>query len=171
MEISEGVIRRGRMDLHNSSVDTKPEFNNQINTWIQDDKTGKERAETDSHITAECKKLAQNQYKNWRHDKVAQVLHWNLSKKFNLQCSETWPACPFDTRVAEKQKEKIQHASGLKSGSAIWNCRSVISVTPIVIEALGTVSKHLRVWISKLGTPGIIDCSRKLVCCWEQLRS
>ena len=37
MEISEGVIRRGRMDLHNSSVDTKPEFNNQINTWIQDD--------------------------------------------------------------------------------------------------------------------------------------
>ena len=52
---------------------------------------GKERAETDSHITAECKKLAQNQYKNWRHDKVAQVLHWNLSKKFNLECSETWP--------------------------------------------------------------------------------
>jgi len=53
--------------------------------------TGKEREETDSHINEECKKLAQNQYKNWRHDKVAQVLHWNLSKKFNLQCSQTWP--------------------------------------------------------------------------------
>ena len=49
-----------------------------------------ERKETVSHITTECKKLAQNQYKSWRHDKVAQAIHWNLCKKFNLQCKETW---------------------------------------------------------------------------------
>ena len=49
-----------------------------------------EREETVSHITAECKKLAQNQSKNWRHDKVAQVVHWNLCKKIYLQCSKTW---------------------------------------------------------------------------------
>ncbi|CAH3126372.1 unnamed protein product [Porites lobata] len=49
--------------------------------------------------------------------------------------------CPyFDTRVAEKEKEKIQHVSGLKSGSAIWNSRSVISVIPIDIGAIGTYS-------------------------------
>ena len=50
----------------------------------------REREETVSHITAECKKLAQNQSKNWRHDKVAQVVHWNLCKKIYLQCSKTW---------------------------------------------------------------------------------
>ena len=49
-----------------------------------------EREETVSYITAECKKLAQNQSKNWRHDKVAQVVHWNLCKKIYLQCSKTW---------------------------------------------------------------------------------
>ena len=32
---------------------------------------------------------------------------------------------------------------------------------PIVIGALGTVSKHLRMWISKLGTPGIIALLQK----------
>ena len=30
------------------------------------------------------------------------------------------------------------------------------NICDIVIGALGTVSKHLRMWISKLGTPGII---------------
>ena len=49
-----------------------------------------EKEETFSHITAECRKLAQNQYKNWRHDKVAQVIHWNFCKKFDLPCKETW---------------------------------------------------------------------------------
>ena len=34
-----------------------------------------EREGTVSHITAECYKLAQNQYMNFRHDKVAQVEH------------------------------------------------------------------------------------------------
>ena len=48
-----------------------------------------ERKETISYITAECKKLARNQYKNWKHDKVAQVIDWNLCKKFDLPCKET----------------------------------------------------------------------------------
>ena len=73
-----------------------------------------------------------------------------LEKKWR-RCFIVDVPCPyFDTRVAEKEKEKIQHVSGVKSGSAIWNCRSVISAIPIVIGALGTVSKHLRMWISKL---------------------
>ena len=36
-----------------------------------------ERNETVSHIVSECKMLAQSHYKNWRHDKIAQILHWN----------------------------------------------------------------------------------------------
>ena len=30
---------------------------------------------TISHIVQECKKLAQKQYRCWRHDNVAQVIH------------------------------------------------------------------------------------------------
>ena len=43
-----------------------------------------EREETVSHIVAECKKLAQREYKMWRHDKVGQVIHWKLCQKFNI---------------------------------------------------------------------------------------
>ena len=66
-------------------------------------------------------------------------------------------ACPFDTRVAEREREKIDHYQDLKGEvQKIWNCRSV-SVIIIVIGALRIVSKHLRMWVSKLETaPGII---------------
>ena len=125
-----------------------------------------EREETVSHITTECNKLAQIKtsiYKSWRHDEVAQAIHWNLCKKFNLQCKETWydhspeavmendqvkllwdfriqtdrhldhnrsdivvlekggrvcsiidVACTFDTRIEEKEREKIGHYQDLK---------------------------------------------------------
>ena len=122
-----------------------------------------EREETVTHITTECKKLAQNQYKSWRHDKVAQAIHWNLCKQFNLRRKETWydhspeavmendqvkllwdfriqtdrhlddnrpdivvlemggrvcsiidVACPFHTRIEEKEREKIDHYRDLK---------------------------------------------------------
>ena len=65
-----------------------------------------EREETVSHITAECKKLAQNQYKNWRHDKVAQVIHWNLCKRFDLPCKETWYD-HFPESVLENDQVKV----------------------------------------------------------------
>ena len=45
-----------------------------------------ERDETISHIVSECKKLAQNDYKKWRHDKVAAVIHWHLCHKFGFPC-------------------------------------------------------------------------------------
>ena len=71
-------------------------------------------------------------------------------------------ACPFDTRVAEKEREKINHYQDLKwEVQKIWNCRSV-SVIIIVIGALRTASKHLRMWVSKLETaPGIIALLQK----------
>ena len=49
-----------------------------------------EREETISHETAECKKLAQKQYKMWKHDKVGQAIHWKLCRKFRLQCKDKW---------------------------------------------------------------------------------
>ena len=39
-----------------------------------------ERDETVAHLVSECKTLCQTQYKKWRHDTIAQVIHWQLCK-------------------------------------------------------------------------------------------
>lgn len=41
--------------------------------------------ETVSHIVAKCASLAQNQYKSWRHDKVARVIHRDISAKYRTK--------------------------------------------------------------------------------------
>ena len=53
-----------------------------------------ERDETISHIVSECKKLAQNEYKKWRHDKVVAVIHWHLSQVWiSLRIKELRALC------------------------------------------------------------------------------
>ena len=56
--------------------------------------------ETISHITSECPTLAQNQYKCWRHDEVARILHWKLCQKWGFESAETWynhkPECVLE---------------------------------------------------------------------------
>ena len=49
-----------------------------------------EREETISHFVAECTKLAQKQYRHWRHDRVALVIHWTLCKRFRFPHSDQW---------------------------------------------------------------------------------
>ena len=48
-----------------------------------------EREETISHIVAECTKLAQKQYRHWRHDRVALVIR-TLCKRFGFPYSDQW---------------------------------------------------------------------------------
>ena len=47
-----------------------------------------EREETITRIVAECSKLAQKQYKVWRHDIVAMMIHWLLCKRIGFQQEE-----------------------------------------------------------------------------------
>ena len=42
----------------------------------------------------------------------------------------------------------------------MWNSKSV-SVVPIVIGALGAVTKNLMMWVTKIGTPGIFNLLQK----------
>jgi len=59
--------------------------------------------ETISHLVSECSQLAQKQYK---HDKVAQVLHWQLCKNHGLEHNEQW----YDRKpqtVLENENVKI----------------------------------------------------------------
>ena len=158
-----------------------------------------ERDETVAHLVSECKTLCQTQYKKWRHDTIAQVIHWQLCKAHELEHVEKWydhrpekvtenekvkilwdmkiqtdkilehsrpdivvfekekrtckivdVAFPFDTRVVEKEREKVDKYQELKYElKRIWNC-SEVTVIPAVIGALGTISKNFHQWIDKI---------------------
>ena len=60
-------------------------------------------------------------------------------------------ACPFDTRVVSKEKEKIENYHDVKHEiKRISSCRAV-HVIPIVIGALGTISRGFGNWLNVLG--------------------
>ena len=41
------------------------------------------------YVVTGCSNLAQKEYKK-RHDKVSLRVHWELSKKYDLECGEKW---------------------------------------------------------------------------------
>ena len=70
-------------------------------------------------------------------------------------------ACPLDTRIEKKEKEKCTNCSELKYEIAkIWKMRKV-EVIPVVIGALGTVTKHFEKWIEKLDLDLTIEALQK----------
>ena len=82
-------------------------------------------------------------------DKLGVVLLDKEDRKYFI----TNIACPFDTRIGNNQKEKVekyQHPS--RELQRIWKCKSV-EVVPIVIGALGTLPRDLMMW------QGIIDAA------------
>ena len=152
--------------------------------------------ETISHIVLECRKPAQKQYRCWRHNKVAQVIHRGLCGKLgydrdekyynheprpvyessteqtavrlqNTDWQQGWTqqawhkikrkcliidvACPFDTRFKGKENEEIENYQELKREFKwIWKLRRV-TVVPVIIGALGTVSKDIEKWLAEIG--------------------
>ena len=59
--------------------------------------------------------------------------------------------CLFDTRVKDKEKEKIENYQDLKwELKPIWKLCTV-TVVPIMIGALGTVSKDKEKWLAEIG--------------------
>ena len=45
--------------------------------------------ETVRHIVSGCKKLAQREYRK-RHDKVALRVHWEMCRKYRIECTDKW---------------------------------------------------------------------------------
>ena len=74
-----------------------------------------------------------------------------LVNKNERSCAIIDIAIPGDIRVSEKEKEKIERYQELKTEiKRMWNIRS-IKVTPVVVGALGSISKKLKKCIDKLG--------------------
>ena len=60
-------------------------------------------------------------------------------------------ASPWDHRVYEKEGEKIEKYQDLKREiGRLWGIRH-LEVVPVVVGALGVVSKRLDAWLEKLG--------------------
>ena len=60
-------------------------------------------------------------------------------------------ASPWDHRVYEKEREKIEKYQELKREiGKLWGIRH-LEVVPVVVGALGVVSKRFDAWLEKLG--------------------
>ena len=70
-------------------------------------------------------------------------------------------ACLFDTRNEKKKEEKCTNYSEVKYEIAKnWKMRKV-EVIPVVIGALGTVSKHFEEWVEKFDLDLVIEALQK----------
>ena len=84
-----------------------------------------------------------------------------IHEKTSRACYIIDVACPFDTRVKTKELEKVERYQDLKREiSRIWECRNVC-VVPIVIGALGTLSKNFSSWAAKIEVEEKIDLMQK----------
>ena len=71
------------------------------------------------------------------------------------------PTYSFDTPIEKKEEEKCTNYSELKYEIAkIWKMRKV-EVIPVVIGALGTVTKHFEKWIEKVDLDLTIEALQK----------
>ena len=67
------------------------------------------------------------------------------------ECQIIDVAVPWDSRVRTKEQEKIEKYGDLKREEAtMWGMKKV-TVIPVVIGALGAVSKEFDKWIEKIG--------------------
>ena len=54
--------------------------------------------------------------------------------------------CPFDGRVIEREEERRENYKDLRRDMAkLWNVRKVV-IIPIIIGALGTLSKKFKIY-------------------------
>ena len=67
-------------------------------------------------------------------------------EKGSILCQIIDVACSFDTRIAEKEREKTDYCQDLKVEiQTMWGTKDV--------GALEAVTKNLMLWVTKIGTP------------------
>ena len=77
--------------------------------------------------------------------------------KMERKCLIIDVACLFDTRVKDKEKEKIDNYQDLKRElKRNWKLRTV-TVVPIMIGALGAVSKDIEKWLAEIGVTSRLE--------------
>ena len=102
-----------------------------------------EKEESIFHILSECQKLAQTEYKK-RHDKVAQLVHWNLCRKYGLHHSRNWYNHVAE-KVSENERAKILWDFSIQTDHVIQARRPDIVVKDKEINPI---------WILDIAVPG-----------------
>ena len=82
--------------------------------------------ETVAHIAAECQKLAQEKYKQVRHDNVAKVIKWKLCKKWGFEKSDQWYTHKSE-KVLESEECKILWDFPIQTAKALEHNRPDIT--------------------------------------------
>ena len=49
-----------------------------------------ERNETVAHLISDCTTLVQKQYKDWRHDAICRIIHWQMRIDYGLDHADKW---------------------------------------------------------------------------------
>ena len=140
-----------------------------------------DRDETINHIISECSKLAQ-EYKT-RHDWVGKVINWEMCEELKFDHTNKWyvhnpaPVQENDThkllrdfdeqtdhlisarkpdliklKKCEKKEKYLDLARELKK---LWNTK--MTIIPIVIDALGTVTQGLLKGLEDLEVGGRVE--------------
>ena len=85
-------------------------------------------------------------------DKVIENLRPDsvVLNKITRKCVLIDTDCPFDTRINEKEQNKIEIYGDLRNEiKRIWKCREVV-IVPVIVEALGIISNTFEKWLEKL---------------------
>ncbi|XP_047480219.1 uncharacterized protein LOC125032877 [Penaeus chinensis] len=86
------------------------------------------------------------------------IIVFNKDKRTCLIIDVT---CPFDHRVPEGEREKIDRYDELKwELKRIQNCRE-IKIVPIVIGAFGTISRRFHSWLTQISQDLHFDLLQK----------
>ena len=91
--------------------------------------------------------------------------------KIERKCLIIDVACAFDIRVKGKEKEEIENYQELKREFKwIWKLRRV-TVVPVIIGALGTVSKDIEKWLAEIGVTCRLEALQRARLYWVQPKS
>ena len=71
--------------------------------------------------------------------------------------------CPFDSRIEEREKDKMKGYNNLKRKlKKIWDM--TVKVIPVVVGTLGTTPKKLKQWLSDTGIePRIVELQKTTI--------
>ena len=83
--------------------------------------------------------------------------------KTKSECKIIDFACPFDSRIEERKKDKMKGYNDLKRElKKIWDM--AVKVIPVVVGALGTTPNKLKHWLSNTGTEtGIVELQKTAI--------
>ena len=137
----------------------------------------KKADESIDHVVSGCSKLAQKECKR-RHDNLGKIVHWKLARKCNLEaedkkrrvavdkkrrtCKIIDFAVPGDSRIEEKEKEKIEKYQDLRRNlQKIWNVR--VKIIPLVVGSLGAIPKEFANRLKEISVTAEIGPIQKTV--------